>query len=126
MRVRNIDLLNGNWNCSDSVIFLLCHFIIFSRLFVFSLSGSLFFPIFLPELALWKTRQESHEKQILLIPGFFVGSVLFIFLVFCVFCCCLLCRSLTFLLYAQCCQCLWIVHSRSPLRVFLTFIYALW
>ena len=72
----------------------------------------------LPDLTIWATRRVSNKKQeqltlpehLDLPPILLVGCVLLIFLDFCaVFFTFWL--PATYVLWAQCCTCLWIVHS---------------
>ena len=76
---------------------------------------------------IWITRRVSYKKNELLSqrehlvhPWPLVVSLLLIYLVCCVFVC-VFCSSLSRVLCAQCCQCLWIVHSWLILRFSLNF-----
>jgi hypothetical protein len=89
--------------------------------FVFPLTPTI--PVSNLTIYIWVTWLESYKKQELLTLHEHLGSppvfggvhVLFIFLVFCVVL--WVCFS-SCVLYAQCCQCLWIVHSWFPPLVF--------
>ena len=60
-------------------------------------------------LTIWVTWRVSYKEQEL--PCFLVRFVLLIFTAFCVVLC------------AQCCQCLWIVHSSLPLQLSLKYLF---
>ena len=55
--------------------------------------------------------------------GISVADISFLYRVVCVFC---FCCSSFHVLFAQCCLCLWIVHSWLSIRFSLTFIYSCW